>query len=81
MGFPPVCAAQGHGGKRLVSGPRPCAGPANMRRGTAQKRGGDYALAGALCSRGHGTRGPRRCRTRGEAAHFVDCGELSAGQV
>jgi len=23
MGFPPICAAQGHGGERLVSGPRP----------------------------------------------------------
>ena len=51
-GFPPICAAQGHEGERLVSGPRPWAGPANMRRGTAQKRGGD-TLAGAVL------RGPR----------------------
>ena len=29
--------AAGHEGERLVSGPRPCAGPANMRRGSAQK--------------------------------------------
>ncbi len=42
LGFPPICAAQGHEGERLVSGPRPCAGPANMRRGSAQKRGGDF---------------------------------------
>lgn len=51
LGLPPDMRAAGHGGKRLVSGPRPCAGPANMRRGTAQKRGGDYALAGALFRR------------------------------
>ena len=36
MGFPPICAPQGHEGERLITGPRPCAGPANMRRGSAQ---------------------------------------------
>ena len=106
LGFPPICAAQGHGGERLITGPRPCAGPANMRRGSAQSlpgpmgfrtpmgRAGRRACApwtekgrrlsrspGRIATRGHGTRGPRRCRTRGGAAHFVDCGELSAGQV
>ena len=31
-GFPPICAPQGHGGERLVSGPRPLADSVNMHR-------------------------------------------------
>lgn len=81
MGFPPICAplvtrvSGWYRGRDRVQVRRTCAG------GLLKKGAAIIALAGALCSRGHGTRGPRRYRTRGGAAHFVDCGELSAGLV
>ena len=36
LGFPPVCAAQGHGGKRLVTGPRPLSGSVDVHRHRAK---------------------------------------------
>ena len=39
FGFPPVCAAQGHRGKRLVSGPRPVAGSVDIHRNRAKYKG------------------------------------------
>ena len=79
-GFPPICAPQGHGGERLVSGPRPWAGPANMRRGTAQKGAVIFTLTGAYCYPWPRHTGPPDIAP-GRAARFIDCGELSAGLV
>ena len=77
FGFPPICAPQGHGGERLITGPRPCAGPANMRRGVCSKFARSYGVAHA-----HGpgwSKGSRTLDRKGAAIIGARRGALSVG--
>jgi len=66
LGFPPICAVQGHGGERLMTGSRPLQGRRTCAGGTA-KKGAVIRSPGRFLAAGHGLTAPP-CKVGGYLA-------------